>query len=211
MKNVQPRVAIINYGIGNLHSVHKALQKVGADAFLTSDSHAIAAADAVVLPGVGAFGSCMNALRSSGLDKDVLASIDRGQPLLAICVGMQMLYEGSQESPGVTGLNVVPGQVTLLPESVKRPQMQWNKLEASAGSSLEQHAGEWMYFVHSYAGEQNEYVTATVDYGGPVVAALEKGSLVATQFHPEKSSQAGLSFLKSFVANVGQNMTRINA
>ncbi len=194
-------IAVLDYGIGNLRSAEKALQRVGGDALLTSDVDVARAAAGVVLPGVGAFGRCMEALQASGLDKVVLGAVERGTPLLGICVGMQMLYDGSDEDPGVAGLGVLRGTLHLLPEGVKRPQMQWNRLECNrpespmlAGLGPE----PWVYFVHSYAAELSDDVVATCDYGGPVVAAVARGPLWATQFHPEKSGPVGLRLLANF-------------
>jgi imidazole glycerol-phosphate synthase subunit HisH len=198
-------IAVLDYGIGNLRSAEKALQRVGGDARLVADPDEADEADAVVLPGVGAFGRCMEALRGSGLDKVALEAIDRGTPFLGVCVGMQMLYEGSDEDPSVTGLRVLPGRVRRLPESVKRPQMQWNRLDlARPDDPLLGGLGPdpWVYFVHSYAAEATDDVIATCDYGGVVTAAVGRNSLWATQFHPEKSSAVGLQLLANFVAMV---------
>lgn len=194
-------IAVLDYGIGNLRSAEKALQHVGADARLVSDPEVAAGADAVVLPGVGSFGRCMEALRGSGLDRVALDAAAAGKPFLGICVGMQMLYEGSDESPGVPGLGLVPGTVRLLTGQVKRPQMQWNVLSVRrpecpllAGLGAE----PWVYFVHSYAGPAGSEVVATCDYGGPVTAAIGRDRLWATQFHPEKSGAVGLRLLANF-------------
>jgi glutamine amidotransferase len=196
---VSGRIAVLDYGIGNLRSAQKALEHVGAEAVLTGDPAQIAAAAGVVLPGVGHFGRCMQALRDAGLGDPARAAVDSGRPFLGICIGMQMLYEGSEEAPDVKGLGVLGGQVRLLPDGVKRPQMQWNQLEHRATPML---AGltdpVWMYFVHSYAPEPSDDVVATCDYGGPVVAAVQRGNLWATQFHPEKSGPAGLAVLANF-------------
>ena len=195
-------IAVLDYEIGNLRSAQKALQHVGADARLTADPGLVREAAGVVLPGVGAFGACMGALRSTGLDAVALDAIERGVPFLGICIGMQLLFEGSDESPGVPGLGVLPGRLRLLPEGVKRPQMQWNLLERHGACRLLAGAPDpaWAYFVHSYAAETDPaVVSATCDYGGPVVAAVERGSVWATQFHPEKSSRTGLAALGTFV------------
>jgi glutamine amidotransferase len=199
-------IAVLDYGIGNLRSAQKALQHVGADARLTADPGLIREAAGVVLPGVGAFGRCMEELRASGLDELALETIEADRPFLGICVGMQMLYAGSDESPGVAGLGVLPGRVRLLSSDVKRPQMQWNVLterprpDAPPSTML---AGmttpTWVYFVHSYAAEVTRDVVATCDYGGPVTAAVESGRIWATQFHPEKSAANGLKMLTNFV------------
>jgi glutamine amidotransferase len=194
-------IAVLDYGIGNLRSAEKALQRVGGDAVLTSDADVAGAAEGVVLPGVGAFGRCMEALAASGLDKVVLGAVERGTPLLGICVGMQMLYDGSDEDPGGAGLGVLPGTLHLLPPGVKRPQMQWNRLDP-VGPESPMLAGlgaqRWVYFVHSYAAELSGDVVATCDYGGPVGAAVARGALWATQFHPEKSGPVGLRLLANF-------------
>ena len=205
---VAPRVAVLDYGIGNLRSAEKALQHVGARAHLTADPAEAASADAVVLPGVGAFGPCRDALAASGLDAVALEAAASGRPFLGICVGMQLLYEGSEESPGVVGLGVLPGQVRRLPEGVKHPQMQWNRLDVrGAGSDLldgttADGSAPWMYFVHSFAAEVTDDVVATCDYGGPVAAMAVRGNVVATQFHPEKSGHAGLDLLRNWVRSI---------
>jgi glutamine amidotransferase len=194
-------IAVVDYGIGNLRSAQKALERVGAEAELTADPDRVAEADAVVLPGVGAFGRCMEALRACGLEAPARSAVESGRPFLGICVGMQMLYEGSDEDPGVAGMGVLPGRVRRLPDGVKRPQMQWNRLDSAAGSPMLEglEPSPWMYFVHSYAPEPSPEVVATCDYGGPVVAAVERGRLWATQFHPEKSGANGLRLLANFV------------
>ncbi|MDQ3979744.1 MAG: imidazole glycerol phosphate synthase subunit HisH [Actinomycetota bacterium] len=194
-------LAVLDYGIGNLRSAQKALERVGADARLTDDPALVAAASGVVLPGVGAFGRCMEALRESGLEEPAREAIESGKPFLGICVGMQMLYEWSEEDPHVKGLGALPGAVRLLTDGVKRPQMQWNRLDVvRPDSPLFAGMDEpiWVYFVHSYAPEPSPDVVATCDYGGPVVAAVQRGTLWATQFHPEKSGSAGLQLLRNF-------------
>ena len=201
-EEVRPLVAVLDYGIGNLRSAQKALERVGADARLTADSGLIADADAVVLPGVGAFGACMDALRECRLDQVAIAAANDQRPFLGVCVGMQMLYEGSEESPSSVGLGVLPGRLRLLPDTVKRPQMQWNLVDVRRPSRLFAHVSDpvWMYFVHSYAADaEGESVVATCEYGGLVAAAVERDGLWATQFHPEKSGAVGLELLRGFV------------
>lgn len=200
----QPLVAVLDYGIGNLRSAQKALIRVGADAHLTSDSGLIADADAVVLPGVGAFGACMRALHDSGLGEQAISAAASGRPFIGICVGMQLLYEASEESPGVSGLGVLDGQVQLLPGHVKRPQMQWNRLQIRHAEhpSMAGLEDPWLYFVHSYAAPVDEKTVATVDYGGEVNAVVGHGNVWATQCHPEKSSQSGLSLLANWVQSI---------
>jgi glutamine amidotransferase len=190
-------VAVVDYGIGNLHSAHKAFLRVGVPARLTNDPGEVEAASAVVLPGVGNFGACMRALRASGLMNSVLSVLDAQRPFLGICVGMQMLFEGSEESPDEPGLGVLEGRVEPLASHVKRPQMQWNRLSVTSADEVLVD-GDWMYFVHSLAARPTDrtVIAAEVDYGGPVVAAVRSGNILATQFHPEKSGSAGLELLR---------------
>jgi glutamine amidotransferase len=205
-----PRIAVLDYGIGNLRSAEKALQHVGADARLVTDPAEVEAADAVVLPGVGAFGACARALRDSGLEPAARAAIESGVPFFGVCIGFQLLYEGSFESVEALGLGVFPGMVDLLPPKVKHPQMQWNQLEVVGAGSVEGGAepaplrglGErpWVYFVHSYAPPVGEETVAVCDYGGPVAALVARGNLWGAQFHPEKSGRSGLALLANFVA-----------
>jgi glutamine amidotransferase len=195
------RIAVLDYGIGNLHSAQKGLQRTGADARLTADPVEIEAADGVVLPGVGAFGACMRALKETGLDEIAIAWAASGRPFLGICVGMQLLYESSEESPGVAGLGILPGVVRWLPSHVKRPQIQWNTLTCRQPLHplLDGLEGAWLYFVHSLAPERSEDVIATTCYGADVTAAVARNNVVATQFHPEKSAAAGFRLLSNFV------------
>lgn len=202
----RPKLAVVDYGIGNLRSAEKALIHVGADARLTSDPATINAADGIVVPGVGAFGKCIDALHEVALFEPLrviagAAVTGDGPPFLGICVGLQMLFESSQESPGTAGLGIFPGEVSSLPDTVKRPQMQWNPVTVSDPDhwlwrSLD--PAPWLYFVHTYRAPLGAEVAATCDYGGEVVAAVARGKLVATQFHPEKSGSCGLQVLANF-------------
>jgi glutamine amidotransferase len=195
-------IAVLDYGIGNLRSAHKALEHLGAEARLAATPAEADGAAGVVLPGVGAFGPCLAALRRSLLDRVVLEAAERGVPFLAICVGLQMLYEGSDEDPGEKGLGLLPGRVRALPEGMKRPQMQWNLVTRRGNPSMLDGLGPdpWFYFVHSFAPEPSPECVAFCDYGGPVVAAVERGALWGAQFHPEKSGAAGLAVLRNFLA-----------
>jgi glutamine amidotransferase len=200
----RPLVAVLDYGIGNLHSAHKALVHQGADARLTDDPALIADADAVVLPGVGAFGACMDALRAARLDEPALDAVASGRPFLGICVGMQMLFAGSDEDPRARGLGVIPGTIRWIPPGVKRPQMQWNVLDVRMPDDPMLDGlthGAWVYFVHSLHGVPDDasVVAATCEYGGTLNAAFRQGNVFATQFHPEKSSRSGLRLLRNFV------------
>jgi glutamine amidotransferase len=200
-----PRIAVVDYGIGNLRSAEKALQHVGAAARLVTDPVDVAAADAVVLPGVGAFGACARALRESGLEGPARAALEAGVPFFGVCVGFQLLYEGSVESPGAAGLGVFAGDVAALPSGVKHPQMQWNQLEVTTtedGAPPALHGlgpHPWVYFVHSFAPPVGEETVAVCDYGGPVAALVSRGTLWGAQFHPEKSGSTGLRLLSNFV------------
>jgi glutamine amidotransferase len=198
-------VAVLDYGIGNLRSAQKALERVGADARLTDDVEVVRTADKVVLPGVGHFGRCMDALEKSGLDRPALDHIEAGKPFLGICVGMQLLFDGSDEEPERRGLGVVHGTSHLLPATVKRPQIQWNTLRLEQPDDplfADLPAAPWMYFVHSFhpVPDDPEVVAATCEYGTVVTAAVRQRNVFATQFHPEKSGAAGLQLLRNFVA-----------
>lgn len=198
-----PLIAVIDYGIGNLRSAQKALQKVGADARLTSDAALIRDAHAAVLPGVGNFGACMNAVRAAGLENVIHERVASGAPFLGICVGMQMLFGDSEETPGVSGLGVIGGSVVYLPDTVKRPQMQWNRLTVRKSDPLLDGlpTDSWMYFVHSLhcVPTNSSCIVATADYGCAVTAAVRRDNVFAVQFHPEKSAVDGLSMLRNFV------------
>ena len=197
-----PRIAVLDYGIGNLRSAEKALQRVGSDARLLDDPVEAEGADGVVLPGVGSFGPCARALRESGLADVAAAAAGSGLPFLGICVGLQLLYAASDEDANERGLGLVEGRVGLLEGEVKRPQMQWNQLRPERDSRMLAGLGEspWVYFVHSYAPEPTPETVAYCDYGGPVVAAIERDRLWGVQFHPEKSGDTGLKLLENFVA-----------
>jgi glutamine amidotransferase len=201
-------IAVLDYGIGNLRSAEKALQHLGVDAALTTDPAVARQAAGVVLPGVGAFGRCMEQLRESGLEPVVQETVEAGKPFLGICVGMQMLFDASEEAPGVKGLGVIPGEVRLLTVTSERlPHMGWNTLQIRTGSKLFDGLddGSWLYFVHSYAPvpDDEAVIAATTEYGGTVVAAVEQGSVWATQFHPEKSAANGLRLLRNFADACG--------
>ncbi len=200
----KPLIAVLDYGIGNLRSAQKGLQFVGADARLTSDLKLISDADAVVLPGVGNFGACMTALREAGLESAVHDAIATTRPFLGICVGMQMLFESSEESPGVLGLGVIAGEIRWLPADVQKPQMQWNQLKIVKQDEMFVGISEnpWMYFVHSLSAvpQQQTVIVANCNYGIDLVAAIRSENIFATQFHPEKSATEGLKILENFVA-----------
>lgn len=203
-------LAIIDYGMGNLHSVSKALSKLNAETgdkyqvIVTSDPAVIDGAAKVVLPGVGAFGDCMANLNSYGLVDVIKTVAGRGTPFLGICLGLQLLFDGSEEDPGVPGLKILPGMVRrIIAPELKIPHMGWNSLEFRTASPLFRSlpANPYVYFVHSYHAvpDNAEVVTAVTDYGGAVTAAVGCGNVQAVQFHPEKSSAAGLAILANFL------------
>jgi glutamine amidotransferase len=197
-------VAVVDYDAGNTLSVTRALERVGARVDLTPDPGRVAGADAVVLPGVGAFGDCMKKLEERGMDRACREAIEGGRPFLGVCVGLQVLFEGSEESPGVRGLGVLPGGVVRFEVgALKVPHMGWNQLDvARTHPVLEGLDGEAFYFVHSYypdPAEQSD-VLGTVEYGVRFCAAAGRENLVAVQFHPEKSSRAGLELYENFLS-----------
>lgn len=196
-----PLVAVLDYGIGNLRSAQKSLERHGADARLTTDPAVVDDAVAVVLPGVGAFGACMDAVDRTGVGDLARGAVERGVPFFGICVGMQLMYEASEESPGRAGLGILPGEVTRLPAGVKHPQMQWNVVDVVRPCHLFDGLVEpiWMYFVHSFVAPMSADVVATCDYGGPVPAAVQRDNVFAVQFHPEKSSSPGLQLVQNFL------------
>ena len=197
------KIAIIDYGMGNLHSAAKAFEKVGAQVTVTRDPELVRQADKVILPGVGAFGDCMKNLNERGLAPVIHEVIAAGKPFLGICVGLQMLFEGSEEDPGVAGLGIFKGMVRkIAAPGLKIPHMGWNNLEYRTSSSLFQGLppAAYVYFVHSFHAVPTDEscITAVTDYGGQVTAAVGRGLVQAVQFHPEKSSAVGLKILANF-------------
>lgn len=198
-------VAIIDYDAGNIKSVEKAMQLLGQEVKITRDRDEIMAADHVILPGVGAFGDAMEKLHQYGLAEVIHEVTKKGTPFLGICLGLQLLFERSDEAPGVEGLGVLKGDILKLPdkEGYKIPHMGWNSLDFPQEGRLFKGLGEhpYVYFVHSYylKAAEEEIVTATVDYTTTIHASVEKDNVFACQFHPEKSSDVGLQILKNFV------------
>jgi glutamine amidotransferase len=197
------RIAIADYGMGNLRSVEKALEHVGAEPLLTSDPARIREADAVVLPGVGAFPKAMERIRELGLDGAIRERADAGVPVLGICLGLQLLFESSTELGGATGLGLIPGPVDkLAAPGLKLPQIGWNEVEWRRESALTEELPERtaMYHVHTYAPRPRDPgdVLGTATYGEEFVTAVERGNVAGVQFHPEKSGPAGLRLLAAF-------------
>lgn len=203
----RPPVAVLDYGVGNLHSAAKALDRAGADVRVVPTVEEAAGAAGLVVPGVGAYGACLSGLASAGGAAAVAGWLEGGRPLLGICVGMQLLFEASEEGPVADGVGVVPGKIRRLTGRVKIPHIGWDEVAVRPGSRLFAGLGDGtrFYFVHSYAPEPDgEAVAAVCDYGGRFAAAVEHGNLFGTQFHPEKSGGAGLALLANFVAQARQ-------
>lgn len=198
-------IAMIDYDAGNIKSVEKALQKLGQDVVITRDAKTILHADKVILPGVGAFGDAMANLKKYGLDQVIYQVVEQNIPFLGICLGLQLLFEKSDESKGVAGLGILEGEICKIPdqEGLKIPHMGWNSLHLQNGGRLFHNIEEnaYVYFVHSYylKAKDEEIVKATTDYSTHIHASVEKGNVFACQFHPEKSSDVGLQILKNFV------------
>jgi glutamine amidotransferase len=198
-------IAVIDYDAGNIKSVEKALLLLGQEVVITKDRDTILKADKVILPGVGAFGDAMANLRERGLDKVIHEVVAREIPFLGICLGLQLLFERSDESPGVKGLGVLKGEILRIPdqEGLKIPHMGWNSLELRGDGRLFRGVPEqsYVYFVHSYylKAEDENIVKASTEYSTHIHASVESGNVFACQFHPEKSSDVGLKILKNFV------------
>lgn len=203
-------IAIIDYNAGNLKSVEKALHFLGEDCVITRNFHEIETADKVILPGVGAFGDAMEQLKKYELDKVIHQVTAENKPFLGICLGLQLLFEGSDESQGVEGLHVLDGQILRIPDQsgLKIPHIGWNSLHLQNDGRLFAGLEEnpYVYFVHSYylKAQDEKIVTATTEYGTHIHASVESGNLFACQFHPEKSSHVGLQILKNFAKLEGK-------
>ena len=198
-------IAIIDYDAGNIRSVEKALLALGQNVIVTADRDEILHADKVILPGVGAFGDAMEKLKQSGLDEVIREVTEKGTPFLGICLGLQLLFEHSDEAPGVEGLGILKGEILRIPdkEGYKIPHMGWNSLHLENDGRLFKGIAEnsYVYFVHSYylKAENPSDVAATADYIVDFHAAVEHENIFATQFHPEKSGEIGLQILRNFV------------
>lgn len=198
-------IAIIDYDAGNIKSVEKALLLLGQDVVITGDREEILKADKVILPGVGAFGDAMDNLRRTGLDQVIREVTDRGTPFLGICLGLQLLFERSDEAPGVDGLGILKGEILRIPdkEGLKIPHMGWNSLHLENDGRLFRgiEEGAYVYFVHSYylKASDERIVKASTEYSTHIHASVEKGNVFACQFHPEKSSDVGIQILRNFV------------
>ena len=198
-------IAIIDYDAGNIKSVEKALLYLGQEVKITSDPSEILSADKVILPGVGAFGDAMEKLKERHLDDVIRKVTEKGTPFLGICLGLQLLFERSDEAKGVEGLGILEGEICRIPacEGLKIPHMGWNSLYLEHNGRLFKNVDEqaYVYFVHSYylKAKDENIVKASTEYGVHIHASVEKGNIFACQFHPEKSSEVGLQILKNFV------------
>ena len=198
-------LAIIDYDAGNIKSVEKALQSLGQDVIITRDEDVLLSADKVILPGVGAFGDAMERLNEYGLVNVIKKIVDKKTPFLGICLGLQLLFDSSEEAPGVKGLGILPGKIVRFPAEcgLKIPQIGWNSLSQPNKGRLFKGIddGEFVYFVHSYylIADDMSDVVATTEYGVTVHASVERDNVFACQFHPEKSSDVGLRILKNFI------------
>lgn len=201
-------IAIVDYGVGNLYSVEKAFAKFSDDVILTQSADVIDKADKVVLPGVGAFGDCMKNFKASGLMDAVMRAVENNKPVMGICVGLQIMFEGSEESPDIKGLGIFKGMVRKInAPGLKIPHMGWNSLTINENTHVDINLfknirkSPYVYFVHSYhaAPEDKSIILATSVYGEEITAAVGKNNVIATQFHPEKSGDIGLSIIKNFV------------
>lgn len=196
-------IAILDYDAGNIKSVEKAMLLLGQDVTVTRKRETILKADKVILPGVGAFGDAMGKIRQYGLYEVIHEVVEQGTPFLGICLGLQLLFERSEESPGEEGLGILKGEILRIPDTpgLKIPHMGWNSLEYQNKSPLTEglSGGEYVYFVHSYGAKTApENIVAVSDYGQPITAAVCRGHVFGTQFHPEKSGETGLKMLKNF-------------
>ena len=204
-KGHEHMIAIIDYDAGNIKSVEKAMQLLGQEVVVTRDRESILKADKVILPGVGAFGDAMSKIRQYNLEEVIHEVVEKGTPFLGICLGLQLLFERSDETPGVEGLGILKGEILRIPDQpgLKIPHMGWNSLHLQNDGRLFKGIPEetYVYFVHSYylQAEEPEIVKATTQYGVTIHASVEKDNIFACQFHPEKSSEIGLKILKNFV------------
>lgn len=204
-------IAVIDYGAGNIQSVIKAMNFIGTECLVTDNKEEILSCEGAILPGVGSFEDAMNCMRETGSDKAVYEFVKTGKPFLGICLGLQLLFESSEESPGVDGLGLLKGRVLRIPDDggkLKIPHMGWNSLDIKKHDGLFRgiEGSPYVYFVHSYYlhAEDRDVVSSNTEYGTLIDASVSSGNIFATQFHPEKSGEVGLSILRNFVSMCGR-------
>jgi imidazole glycerol-phosphate synthase subunit HisH len=196
------KIAIVDYRAGNLASVRQAFVRLGTTAVIADDPEQLSAVDRIVVPGVGHFSNTAS-LTDSGLRAGILEAVEKGVPLLGICLGMQWLFQASQEAPGVRGLGIMDGTCEHLPAEVKSPHVGWNQLEIQSGSRLFRNvqSGSYVYFTHSFCAPITPETSAVTEYGRSFAAAVERRNVLGVQFHPEKSGKAGMQILANFCAD----------
>ena len=192
-------ITVVDYGMGNLRNVRRAFESLGEEVSITASGAAIAAAGTLILPGVGAFGEAVKRIDDLGLRKPLIHHMEQGRPLLGICLGMQLLFEESEESSGARGLGILNGTVKRFAEGLHVPHIGWNDVVPSKPSPLFPEGGGVFYFVHSFYAPTSEWTVATTDYGVTYSAAVQKGNVYGVQFHPEKSENVGLGLLRRFI------------
>ncbi len=200
-------ITVVDYGMGNLRNVRRALEEIGVEVTVTADSAVVRDASTVILPGVGAFGEAVKRIDGLGLRQPILDHVSRGKPLLGICLGMQLLFESSEESPGARGLGILPGRVCRFREKLPVPHIGWNDVIPTRRSVLFPDGGGVFYFVHSYYAAESDASIATTEYGIRFASAVQEQNVFGVQFHPEKSQAAGLGLLRSFSARQPQTAT----
>ena len=200
-------ITVVDYGMGNLRNVRRALEEIGVQVIVTADPAAVREATTVILPGVGAFGEAVRRIDDLGLRMPIMNHVLRGKPLLGICLGMQLLFESSEESPGAPGLGILPGAVSRFHGELPVPHIGWNDVVATRQSVLFPGGGGVFYFVHSYYAAESDASIAATEYGIQFASAVQKEKVFGVQFHPEKSQAAGLSLLRAFSTQTAEAAT----
>ncbi len=201
-------ITVVDYGMGNLRNVRRAFESLGEEVMITASGEAVAAAGTLILPGVGAFGEAVKRIDGLGLRTPLMHHVEQGRPLLGICLGMQLLFDESEESPGARGLGILHGNVKRFAEGLHVPHIGWNDVVSSKPSPVLPDGGGVFYFVHSFYAPSGEWTVATTEYGVTYSAAVQKDNVYGVQFHPEKSEKIGLALLRSFLSALGDAQYR---